>query len=138
AKPANQTDLDAAEPGSVVGDVEIYALSASDNDQASQSALRRIVFGGIDPVLQDPGTPAQWEVVSYTPIALGNVIVGSRTVINVPSPNEPNKWTTIDGSEMLDSTLGRAYLLQMRCESQCYLNARQSVDEIATSWKVTR
>ena len=138
AKPANQSDLDATEPGAVVGDVEIYALSASDNDQASQSALRRIVFGGFDPVLQDPGTPAQWEVVSYAPIVLGNGIVGSRTVINIPSASEPNKWMTVDGSEMFDSTLGRAYLLQMRCESQCYLNSRQSVDEIATSWKVTR
>jgi hypothetical protein len=138
AKPPKQDDLAVAEPTSVVGDVQIYALSASDNDQASQSALRRIIFGGIDPVLQDPGTPAQWEVVSYTPVTSGSGIVGSRTVINVPSSTTPGKWTTIDGSEMFDATLGRAYLLQMRCDSQCYLSARQSVDEIATSWKVTR
>jgi hypothetical protein len=26
----------------------------------------------------------------------------------------------------------------VRCESQCYLNDRKSIDEIATSWKVTR
>ena len=39
---------------------------------------------------------------------------------------------------MIDPALGRAYLLLMRCESQCYLNERKSVDEIATSWKVKK
>jgi hypothetical protein len=130
--------LDLDRPTDLVGDVQIYALSSSDNDQLSQSGLRQIIFGGIDPVLQDPGTPAAWEVVSYTPIDSSNGIVGSRTVINVPSTTEPNAWVTIDGSELLDPALGRAYLLLMRCESQCYLNARKSVDEIATSWKVKR
>ncbi len=130
--------LDLDRPADLVGDVQIYALSSSDNDQLSQSGLRRIIFGGIDPVLQDPGTPAAWEVVSYTSIDSGTGIVGSRTVINVPSAEEPNAWVTIDGSELLDPTLGRAYLLLMRCESQCYLSERTSIDEIASSWKVKR
>jgi hypothetical protein len=118
--------------------VQIYALSSSDNDQVSQSSLRRIIFGGVDPVLQDPGTPAQWEVVSYAPLAASHGITGSRTVINVPSTEDPNAWVTLDGSELFDPALGRAYLLLVRCESQCYMNDRTSIDEIATSWKVTR
>jgi hypothetical protein len=132
----DQAHLTQPQPANVVGDVEIYALSSSDNDQVSQSRLRQIVFGGIDPILQDPGTPAKWEVVSYAPIAESNGIVGSRTVINVPSPDKPNTWLTVDGSELFDATKGRAYLLSMRCDSQCYLNTRSSIDQIATSWRV--
>jgi hypothetical protein len=138
SKQPDAAHLDLDRPTDLVGDVQIYALSSSDNDQLSQSGLRRIIFGGIDPVLQDPGTPAEWEVVSYTPIDSTNGIVGSRTVINVPSTEDPNAWVTIDGSELLDPTLGRAYLLLMRCESQCYLSERKSIDEIASSWKVKR
>jgi hypothetical protein len=138
ADPPDQDHLGEAMPAAMVGDVQIYAMSSSDNDQIAQSNLRQIIFGGIDPVLQDPGTPAKWEVVSYAPITSSKGIVGSRTVINVPSEEEPGKWLTIDGSELLDPSTGRAYLLYMRCESQCYLNSRQSADEIATSWKVTK
>ena len=134
----DQAHLDQDRPNSVVGDVQIYALSSADNDTLSQSSLRRIIFGGVDPVLQDPGTPAAWEVVSYTPVDSSNGIIGSRTVINVPSTDDPNAWVTIDGTELIDPTLGRAYMLLMRCESQCYVNQRKSIDEIATSWKVTR
>jgi hypothetical protein len=138
ASPADEAHLEESRPTNLVGDVQIYALSSSDNDQVAQSDLRQLIFGGIDPVLQDAGTPAKWEVVSYTPITSSNGIVGSRTVINVPSEEEPGTWLTIDGSELLDPTTGRAYLLFMRCESQCYLDSRQSADEIATSWKVTK
>jgi|SRR5215213_5218410 len=134
----DQAHLDLDRPTDLVGDVQIYALSSSDNDQVSQSSLRRIMFGGVDPILQDPGTPAEWEVVSYAPIDASDGIIGSRTVINVPSTEDPNAWVTLDGSELFDPTLGRAYLLLMRCESQCYVNERKSIDEIATSWKVTR
>jgi len=134
----DQAHLELDRPTEPVGDVQIYALSSSDNDQVSASSLRRIIFGGVDPILQDPGTPAQWEVVSYAPIDSSHGIVGSRTVINVPSTEQPNTWVTLDGSELFDPTLGRAYLLLVRCESQCYLNDRKSIDEIATSWKVTR
>jgi hypothetical protein len=138
SKQPDQAHLEADRPTEPVGDVQIYALSSSDNDQVSQSSLRRIIFGGVDPILQDPGTPAQWEVVSYAPLDSSHGITGSRTVINVPSTQEPNAWVTLDGSELFDPTLGRAYLLLVRCESQCYMNDRTSIDEIATSWKVTR
>jgi hypothetical protein len=134
----DESHLQLDRPTDLVGDVSIYAMSSSVNDRMSQSELRSIIFGGIDPVLQDPGTPAQWEVVSYAPIDATAGIIGSRTVINVPSTEDPGAWVTIDGSELLDPTSGRAYLLLMRCEAQCYLNERKSVDEIATSWKVTR
>ena len=138
AKQPDQAHLNLDRPPDPVGDAEIYALSSSDNDQVSQSSLRRIIFSGVDPVLQDPGTPAQWEVVSYAPLDLSHGIIGSRTVINVPSTDDPNAWVTLDGSELFDPSLGRAYLLLVRCESQCYVNQRKSIDEIATSWKVTR
>src|SRR3954447_10320797 len=138
AKQPDQEHLNLDRPTDPVGEVQIYALSSSDNDQVSQSSLRRIMFGGVDPILQDPGTPPQWEVVSYAPLDYSKGIVGSRTVINVPSTAEPNAWVTLDGSELFDPALGRAYLLLMRCEAQCYLNKRKSIDEIATSWKVTR
>jgi hypothetical protein len=100
--------------------------------------LRQIIFGGIDPVLQDPGTPPNWEVVSYAPVTDVKGVVGSRVVINIPSQDTPGQWFTLDGTELLDSANGRAYLLLMRCESQCYLNNRKAADEIATSWKVTK
>ena len=41
-------------------------------------------------------------------------------------------------AQLFDPALGRAYLLLLRCESQCYVNKRKSIDEIASSWKVTR
>ena len=139
ADPQPQQDhLTVNRPANVVGDVAIHALSSSDNDQVSQSKLRELIFGGVDPVLQSPGTPPQWEVVSYVPITEGNGIVGSRTVINVPSQDQPNAWITVDGSELFDPANGRAYILSMRCDSQCYLNSRQSVDEVANSWRVKR
>jgi hypothetical protein len=138
AEQPDQAHLQLDAPPDPVGDVQIYALSSSDNDQVSQSSLRRIMFNGVDPVLQDPGTPAQWEVVSYAPLDASHGIIGSRTVINIPNPEQPNAWVTYDGSELFDPTLGRAYLLLLRCEAQCYVSERKSIDEIATSWKVTR
>jgi hypothetical protein len=134
----DQNHLGEAMPTAMVGDVQIYAMSASDNDQIAQSNLRQIIFGGIDPILQDPGTPPNWEVVSYTPVTDVKGVVGSRVVINIPSQDSPGQWFTLDGTELLDSADGRAYLLLMRCESQCYLNNRKAADEIASSWKVTK
>jgi hypothetical protein len=138
ADPPDQNHLGEAMPAAMVGDVQIYAMSSSDNDQIAQSNLRQIIFGGIDPVLQDPGTPPNWEVVSYAPVSDVKGVVGSRVVINIPSQDSPGKWYTLDGTELLDSASGRAYLLLMRCESQCYLNNRKAADEIATSWRVTK
>jgi hypothetical protein len=138
ADPPDQNHLGEAMPEALVGDVQIYAMSASDNDQIAQSNLRQIIFGGIDPVLQDPGTPPNWEVVSYASVTDVKGLVGSRVVINIPSQDSPGKWYTLDGTELLDSSNGRAYLLLMRCESQCYLDNRKAADEIATSWKVTK
>jgi hypothetical protein len=138
ANPPDENHLGEAMPSAMVGDVQIYAMSSSDNDQIAQSNLRQIIFGGIDPVLQDPGTPPNWEVVSYAPVTDVKGLVGSRVVINIPSQDSPGQWYTLDGTELLDSANGRAYLLLMRCESQCYLNNRKAADEIATSWKVTK
>jgi hypothetical protein len=134
----DENHLGESTPSALVGDVQIYAMSASDNDQIAQSNLRQLIFGGIDPVLQDPGTPPNWEVVSYTAINDTKGVVGSRVVINIPSEGTPGQWFTLDGTELLDSADGRAYLLLMRCESQCYLSNRKAADEIATSWKVTK
>src|SRR4249919_3947688 len=53
SKRPDQAHLEADRPSDPVGDVQIYALSSSDNDQVSQSSLRRIIFGGVDPILQD-------------------------------------------------------------------------------------
>src|SRR6266576_7013374 len=44
AKQPDQAHLDVDRPTDPVGDVQIYALSSSDNDQVSQSSLRRIMF----------------------------------------------------------------------------------------------
>jgi hypothetical protein len=138
AEQPDENHLGEAMPSALVGDVQIYAMSASDNDQIAQSNLRQLIFGGIDPVLQDPGTPPNWEVVSYTAVKDVKGVVGSRVVINIPSQDTQGQWFTLDGTELLDSADGRAYLLLMRCESQCYLNNRKAADEIATSWKVTK
>jgi hypothetical protein len=138
ASQPDENHLGEAMPSALVGDVQIYAMSASDNDQIAQSNLRQLIFGGIDPVLQDPGTPPQWEVVSYSPVNTTKGVVGSRVVINIPSQDTPGQWFTLDGTELLDPADGRAYLLLMRCESQCYLNSRKTANEIATSWRVTK
>jgi hypothetical protein len=133
----DQAHLQDVPPVDLVGEVQILALSASANDQVSATVLRQNLFG-VDPILQDPGLPAKWEVVSYAPIQAANGVVGSRSVINVPVEGEPGKYITLDGSELLDPSTGRAYLLLMRCESQCYLSNQKSADEVATSWKVTK
>jgi hypothetical protein len=133
----DQAHLQELPPADLVGEVQILALSPSANDSVSATVLRQNLFG-VDPVLQDPGLPAKWELVSYAPIQSASGVVGSRAVINVPIEGEPGKFVTLDGSELLDQSTGRAYLLLMRCESQCYLNQQKSVDEIATSWKVTK
>src|SRR2546423_14573312 len=46
AKQPDQEHLNLDRPTDPVGEVQIYALSSSDNDQVSQSSLRRIMFGG--------------------------------------------------------------------------------------------
>jgi len=134
----DQTHLQEVPPADMVGEVQILALSSAANDQVSQTVLRQNLFFGVDPVLEDPGLPPKWEVVSYAPIDDSNGVVGSRTVINFPIDGQPGKYITLDGSELLDPATGRAYMLLIRCESQCYLDKQKSADEIATSWKVTK
>ncbi len=135
--------LDEKSPGAVVGSAEIYGLSNGVSDQMSISRVRTLAMTpfdstktGFDPILQDPGVPAKWEVVSNAMVNSPKGLQGTRVVVNVPADDTGKSWTTVDSITMFDAARGRAYLLTLWCEAACYKQNRGAIDEIATSWKV--
>lgn len=132
----NTAHIDELAPAELVGDMSTYSLSRGRIEQMSLSQVRTLAFFGIDPVLEDPGAPPKWEVVSFDPITGPDGSQGSRVVMNVPL-SDGQTWVTVDGSTLFDPVSGRMHILLLRCEASCYERSRATADEVATSWKVT-
>ena len=138
ATPTPEDAGNEAMPTAPVAVAEVWALNSSHNDQMSQTQMRRVLFGGFDPLLQDPGVPAEWEVVSATPLEFNKQVLGYRVVINQPTPIDPTKFRTISGSSLFDPATGRVYLLKVQCASECYKANVAAIDDVALSWTVNR
>jgi hypothetical protein len=136
--------LSEAAPEKPVAEAVVWTLRDSANDRMSLSQARTIAFNiGADPLLQEPGAPAAWELVPIggvpdVRLTFPKGVTGTRVAINVPSPDDPKVFRTVDATTVLDPTNQRLYILVLSCSSQCYLDNRQVIDTIAESWTVNR
>ena len=127
-----------AMPDAPVAVAEVWKFDFSHNEQMSQTRMRSTLFGGFDPLLQDPGLPAEWEVVSAAAVNFGKGVLGYRVVINQPTPEDPTVFRTISGTSAFDATSSTMYLLKVLCKSECYKANQAAIDDVATSWTVNR
>jgi hypothetical protein len=130
-------------PEHPIARAEVWALSAGKNDQMSLSEVRNLAFRGIDPLLQDAGTPPRWEVVDMAGLPAKRLefpkgVTGTRMAINLPNSDDATKFHTVDATTLVDPLQRRVYLLMQSCSSQCYLDNRKAIDGIAESWTVNR
>jgi hypothetical protein len=139
--PAHIADAAAESP---VAEAVVWTLRDSANDRMSLSQARTIAFNiGADPLLQEPGAPAAWEVVPIggvpdVRVTFPKGVTGTRVAINVPSADNPAVFRTVDATTLLDPLNQRLYILVLSCSSQCYLDNRQVIDTVAESWTVNR
>jgi hypothetical protein len=140
ADPIHIVDHAPVEP---IVQAEVYVLRRDTNEGMSLSELRKIAYGGFDPVLYSPGAPPRWENVegSFVDLSFPKGVTGTRQAINVPDPEareDKTKFATLDVSAIHDVVNARVYILKIRCSSQCYLDRRAEIDDVMNSWTVNR
>jgi hypothetical protein len=131
------TAIDALPPSSVdkpVGQLQIYKVQGSFNQELSLSSARSTVLG-IDPLGVPDDVKDLVEIVSYTPIAKDG-LQGSRVVYNLHNEGDP--WQTVDATTLFDQSRNRFYVLRIGCTSACFKANQNAISQIATSWKVVR
>ncbi len=138
-KPSVQhtTALDALPPTSVdkpVGQLEVFSVTGSFNQELSLSSARSSVLG-IDPLGVPDDVKDLVEIVKYTPIA-DKGLQGSRVVYNLHNEGQP--WQTVDATTLFDQSHNRFYVLRIGCTSECFESNQHAIDGIATSWKVVK
>jgi hypothetical protein len=140
----SEAHLNEIAPEKPVAQAVVWQLLESSNDRMSLSRARSIAFNmEADPLLQDPGAPAAWELVpiggvSDVRLTFPKGVTGTRVAINVPTPDDPKVFRTVDATTLLDPSNKRLYILVLSCSSQCYLDNRQVIDTVAESWTVNR
>jgi hypothetical protein len=140
----SQAHLDEVAPEKPVAQAVVWKLLDSSNDRMSLSRARSIAFNmEADPLLQDPGAPAAWELVPIggvpdVRLTFPKGVTGTRVAINVPSPKDPKVFRTVDATTLIDPSNQRLYILVVSCSAQCYLDNRQVIDTVAQSWTVNR
>ena len=110
-------------------------VSFTDAEDLSVTFARTYLAGGFDPIQPPEPLQNEIELISYQDVAPRDGVVGSRVVYNMQV--EPGKWTTYDQTSMIDVAARRVYLLEMKCSSACFKQARTQIAEIADSWQVT-
>ena len=140
--------LDAAAP---TGRVEVLRLSADGRNQINLSQLRGIAVGNpqLDPLVvatQDPSV----TVVLDEPITFDGGYHGVHTVFRVdPSAAAPGETGVaadpsadrpafvIDQTTVLDATSSVAYIFQVSCSEECYVNThKDAIADIVDSWTI--
>ena len=140
--------LDSATP---TGRVEVLRLSADGRNQINLSQLRGIAVGNpqLDPLVvatQDPSV----TVVLDEPVTFDGGYHGVHTVFRVdPSaaaPAEPGVAAdptadrpafVIDQTTVLDATSSQAYIFQVSCSEECYVNThKDAIADIVDSWTI--
>jgi hypothetical protein len=140
----SEAHLSEVAPEMPVAQAVVWRLLDSANDRMSLSKARSIAFNiEADPLLQDPGAPAAWEVVPIggvpdVRLTFPKGVTGTRVAINVPTPDDPKVFRTLDATTVLDPSNQRLYMLVLSCSSQCYLDNRKVIDTVAESWTVNR
>jgi hypothetical protein len=140
----SEAHLSELTPEKPVAQAMVWQLLESSNDRMSLSRARSIAFDmDADPLLQEPGVPAAWELVpiggaSDVRISFPKGVTGTRVAINVPTPADPKVFRTVDATTVLDPTNKRLYMFVLSCSSQCYLDNRQVINTVAESWTVNR
>lgn len=139
---------DAAAP---TGRVEVLRLSADGRNQINLTQLRGIAVGNpqLDPLVvatQDPSV----TVVLDEPVTFDGGYHGVHTVFRVdPSaaaapetgmpadPSADRPPFVVDQTTVLDATSSRAYIFQVSCSEECYVNThKDAIADIVDSWTI--
>ena len=142
------TSPDAAAP---TGRIEVFRLSADGRNQINLSQLRGIAVGNpqADPLVvatQDPSV----TVVIDEPVTFDGGYHGVHTVFRVdPSaaaapetevaadPSADRPPFVVDQTTVLDATSSRAYIFQVSCSEECYVNThKDAIADIVDSWTI--
>jgi hypothetical protein len=130
----DETHAEESAPTHPVGQALILPLSASQGDTLSTKQLRSVLFG-TDPLdAADQGT-GDVEIVDFEQITTGSGLRGSRVVFNY---RVDDGWATADQTTLLDDKASRAYVFEVRCESECFQEHRDQITQIVRSWQVRK
>ncbi|MGH9149699.1 MAG: hypothetical protein ACRD0F_05095 [Acidimicrobiales bacterium] len=110
------------------GFVQVRTLSAQERDEVSQASLRNSILN-ID-------ENSQIEVLAG-PVEVSHsaTIDGQRVIFNI---RRSNGFFTVDQTTLLDHRAGEFYLLMVGCEVSCFLDQRDVIDKLVTSWTIKK
>jgi hypothetical protein len=134
AKP-DETHVDDPAPKDIVGQALILPLTAQQTDAVSAADLRSI-FLGQDPVAAAQQGSSDIEIVSFNPVTTGSGLRGSRVVLNMKVDDKT--WSTYDQTTLMDAAGSKVYAFEVRCESTCFKQNHDRIDQIVQSWQVKK
>ena len=135
AKP-DLSALTATSPG---GTVTVYSGDLFQVDGMSTGSLRAALFG-IDPLNPGDEPNPDLELVSAAEVATPDGAHGFRVAVNlnIPVPDDPEAkvWVTRDVLYLLDDVRRRVYVIEVGCDSACYVANRPEIDAVMNSFTV--
>lgn len=128
-------NLQASLPAYPVGMASVVPVESSTaRDELDLATLRSYALDGEDPLVLANQDDSGLELVDGYDVTTDEGFRGQRVVFTMEV--EGGRFVTIDHTALVNSETTDIYRLLLKCESHCYEDNRDEIDDIVDSWTI--